>query len=91
MASTIPPVGLSDIPDEKRGWSKVLQTAVKLVFDRLRQQDVLLSADLITTTAPAQGGAYVQADVQAIADQANANTAAINDILTALKTRPVQS
>jgi len=35
--------------------------------------------------APVQTGLYVQADVQAIADLANANKAKINEILAALK------
>jgi hypothetical protein len=91
MADAIPPLGEKDIPTEKYGWSRVLQTVVKLIAARLRFQDTLLTSDPITTTAPTQTGAYVQADVQAIADQANANTAKINEILAALSQRPVQS
>jgi hypothetical protein len=87
MADRIPPVGYADIPTD---WTTVLQTAVKLALARLRSQEVLLNEPDVPGAAPAQGAAYVQADVQAIADQANANTAAINMILAALREKPVQ-
>lgn len=83
MADTsIPPVGMQDIPMD---WPKPLQTAVRLLIERARAEDVIASIEPISAAdAPAQTGAYVQANVQAIADLANELKQKVDAIAAAL-------
>lgn len=83
MADTsIPPVGMQDIP---RDWPKPLQIAVRLLIERARAADIIASIEAVSAAdAPAQTGAYVQANVQAIATLANELKQKVDAIAAAL-------
>lgn len=84
----VTPIGANDF--DTRRFNKNEHKWFRDVSRRLVRLDPIAVLETVTFTvetfdtvavadAPAQGGAYVQADVQAIADLANANKAALND------------
>jgi len=69
------------------GHTNKSQSSDKDLFGAIRDEldAIAIASGVAQADANAQGGAYVQGDVQSIADLANANKAALNTLAATIK------